>query len=147
MSFTVIARYTSPWEAHIMHALLESEGIDAHLFDEHVVGSNWLMSGAFGNVKLAVRNQQCVDAQNLLLQHQSGEMEAALRMSQHLASRRCPRCGSENLRPFPDAPDRAVQILNFAILGFFHPLPWGKFKCLQCYVCYEDSGCNQPTLL
>ncbi len=132
MSFIVIARYTSPWSAHIDRALLDSEGIKAYLIDEHIIGANWLHSLAYGNVKLAVPGIQRAPAEAILHELKSGALEAALNAELGLLQSACPACGSTNMQPAPGAADRAVQFLNFAMLGFFHPLPWGRFRCCVC---------------
>ena len=94
MSLTILARYVSPWEAHVMRALLESEGIATHLFDEHIVSSNWVMSGVFGNVKLVVRDDQYDDAVNVFEQLQAGVFLDALSVEYQLTRRHCPSCSA-----------------------------------------------------
>src|SRR3546814_7870870 len=39
--FTTVAHYTDPIEAHLARGRLLSEGIDAHLGDEHLAMANW----------------------------------------------------------------------------------------------------------
>jgi Putative prokaryotic signal transducing protein len=137
MPLVIIARYTSPWNAHIDRALLDSEGIKAYLIDEHIVGANWLNSLAFGNVKLAVPESQRANAEAILAELKSGALEAALGAEFGFARLACPACDSTDLQPCPSAPDRAIQILNFALLGFFHPPPWGRFSCYTCHNKFE----------
>ncbi len=140
MSLAIVAHYTSPWNAHIDRALLDSEGLDAYLLNEHIVGANWLQSLAFGNVKLAVPESQRATAGAILNDLKSGALEATLGAKFGLSRSACPYCNSTDLRPFPSAPDRAVQVLNFALFGFYHPLPWGRFRCRACGNRFEQSN-------
>src|SRR5690606_35553164 len=39
--FTTVAHYTDPIEAHLARGRLLSEGIEAHLGDEHLAFANW----------------------------------------------------------------------------------------------------------
>src|SRR3546814_13795551 len=52
--FTTVAHYTDPIEAHLARGRLLSEGIDAHLGDEHRAMANWDWRLAAGGVKLRV---------------------------------------------------------------------------------------------
>jgi hypothetical protein len=122
-----------------MRALLESEGINAHLFDEHIVSSNWMQSDLFGNVKLVVRNDQYADAVNVFEQLQAGVFLDALSVEHQLTRRHCPSCSALDLYSYPCATDRAVVVLSKALFSFFHPLPWGRFKCAACQKCFEVS--------
>lgn len=47
-----VASFQDPHAAHIARGKLESEGIDAHVQDDHVVGMNWLYSTAVGGAKV-----------------------------------------------------------------------------------------------
>src|SRR3546814_7264692 len=48
--FTTVAHYTDPIEAHLARGRLLSEGIDAHLGDEHLAMANWEWRLAVGGV-------------------------------------------------------------------------------------------------
>ena len=52
---TIIASFSHPFEAHLAKGKLESEGIEAYIADENIVGINWLYSNLVGGVKLKVR--------------------------------------------------------------------------------------------
>jgi hypothetical protein len=45
-AFVTVATFLSPWEAHIVRGLLETEGIPSTLGSEHHVGANWPLSQA-----------------------------------------------------------------------------------------------------
>lgn len=46
--------YDDPLEAHLARCLLENEGIEAFVHDEHIIGLNRALSYALGQVKLKV---------------------------------------------------------------------------------------------
>jgi ribosomal protein L37E len=132
MALTIIARYNTLWHAHIDRALLESEGLQAFLLDEHRVGINWFEGFAFGDIKLAVPTSQRESAEALFLARENGELEAALIKEHDLEINQCSRCGATAFFCKHSAADRAVQVLNFMLLGFFHPPHRGRLYCSTC---------------
>ena len=50
----IVARFQTPEEAHLFRSFLESRGISAELFDEHVVQLFWHYSNAIGGVRVVV---------------------------------------------------------------------------------------------
>jgi Putative prokaryotic signal transducing protein len=139
MPLTVLARYTSPWEAHVIRALLESEGVSVHLFDEHMVGCNWMQSDLFGNVKLIVHDHQYAMAAEIFEQYKAGVFLQALSDEHNLAQRHCPSCNARDFHLYPTVANRALQVLYMILFGFFHPLLWGRFKCASCHHCFEAN--------
>jgi hypothetical protein len=53
----LIATFSHPFEAHLAKGKLESEGIEAFIADENIVGLNWLYSNLVGGVKLKVHEE------------------------------------------------------------------------------------------
>jgi hypothetical protein len=51
---TTIAAFTTSEEAHLFRLFLESRGVEAILFDEHVAQLFWYYSDAIGGVRVAV---------------------------------------------------------------------------------------------
>jgi Putative prokaryotic signal transducing protein len=51
---TTVATFTTPEEAHLFRLFLESEGVEAIVFDEHFVQLFWHYSNAIGGVRVAV---------------------------------------------------------------------------------------------
>lgn len=49
-----VERVTEVWEAHILRARLEAEGILASIADEHLVAMDWFYSNAIGGVRVQV---------------------------------------------------------------------------------------------
>ena len=52
--FVTVATYDKPTDAHIALGRLSAEGIEAQIFDDHMVQMDWLYSIALGGVKLRV---------------------------------------------------------------------------------------------
>src|SRR5579872_5225157 len=52
--FVTIATYDNSTDAHIALGRLSAEGIEAVLFDDHIVQMDWLYAIALGGVKLRV---------------------------------------------------------------------------------------------
>src|SRR5690606_32320029 len=71
--FTTIAHYTDPIEAHLARGRLQSEGIDAHLGDEHLAMANWEWRLAVGGVKLRVADRDAGRARAVLAAMDAGE--------------------------------------------------------------------------
>jgi len=52
MSLVTVARFVDPPSAHLARGLLEANGIESFVFNEHYVGMDWLHSQAIGGVEL-----------------------------------------------------------------------------------------------
>jgi hypothetical protein len=64
--FIIVARYPDPLEAQIARGLLQAEGIDAYLGDEHAALANWEWRLAIGGAKLHVPAAQAERAREVL---------------------------------------------------------------------------------
>ena len=115
--FTTIAHYIDPIEAHLARGRLLSEGIDAHLGDEHLAVANWEWRLAVGGVKLRVADGdvgraklvlQALDAGDYALESESEELddEAALHA--------------------PDRESWSSRLAWLALMLFGIPLPWRR---------------------
>jgi hypothetical protein len=130
MSLVTVARFVDPPTAHLARGLLEANGIQAFVFNEHYVGMDWLHSQAIGGVELRVAREQAEQARALIadpprmpeprfdaLEPAAGDRAA------------CPSCGSTAVRP--DRLDHRLRALSLA-LGV--PLATGRFRyrCGSC---------------
>jgi DNA-directed RNA polymerase subunit RPC12/RpoP len=123
----VIAAYPDATQAHVAKGLLESEGIEAMLRDEHLVTANWMLSNALGGVRLMVPQSREAAARRLLQQASRGEF--ALDDADE-ETPQCPHCGARNA--VADNPGRR---LAFAALMFLNvPLPFARTS-LRCRLC------------
>lgn len=112
--FTTVAHYYDPIEAHIARGLLASQGIDAHLGDEHLALANWEWRLAVGGVKLRVPSEQAQRANEILRAAENGEyvLEAA----------------PEPVLQLPDRESPSSRVAWIALMLFGIPLPWRRRK-------------------
>lgn len=64
--FITIATYDKVTDAHIALGRLSAEGIEAQLFDDHLVQMDWLYSIAVGGIKLRVARGDARAAREVL---------------------------------------------------------------------------------
>jgi len=128
-NYVTVARYSFPYEASIARAMLEAEGIDARIADEHTINMQWLYSDALGGIRLQVPAHYVDWATELLGEDFSEqvEQEAGSSTESHL---RCPECGSDDL--VPHTLGRKPAFMVFALLGF--PLFFYRHteRCQNC---------------
>jgi hypothetical protein len=112
--FIILARYTVPLEAQIARGLLQAEGIDAHLGDEHAALANWEWRLAIGGTKLHVPQAQAGRARAILQALDAGDYAI-----------------DDDATPAPGigAPDResaSSRLAWVASMLFGIPLPWRR---------------------
>jgi DNA-directed RNA polymerase subunit M/transcription elongation factor TFIIS len=120
--FVQIAAYRDVMLAKLAVSKLESEGISAHILNEHIVTQNWSYSQAVGGVQVMVPRDQAEKAKEILDQDHSEIMED---LDPAIV---CEKCGSDD-----------VAIMNnrrrFAIsaLLLFPVFLWRKkYTCRSC---------------
>lgn len=125
MKWVVAETYSFPYEAQIAKTQLEAAGIPARIENEHTINMDWLYSNALGGVRLLVPDRYFEQAQALLAQDFSQELEQEFGLSE-----RCPQCGSTDIKPYTEG--KRPAYLVFLLLGF--PLFSYKHgtKCQQC---------------
>jgi hypothetical protein len=106
MNFVNIRSYDNYVNANMQLGMLQEEGINCHLKDEHTITIDPLLSPAIGGMKLMVAETQA-DRANQILE----EAESAWLQTVH-----CPVCGQTSLRKVVSTKE-------------FHTL-WGKIKSL-----------------
>lgn len=112
--FTTVAHYTDPIEAHLARGRLMSEGIDAHLGDEHLAMANWEWRLAVGGVKLRVADRDAERARSVLRAMDAGEYALD--------------ADGDEARAL-QAPDReswSSRLAWLALMLFAIPLPWRR---------------------
>jgi len=75
--FVTVATYDKPTDAHIALGRLSAEGIEAQIFDDHMVQMDWLYSIALGGVKLRVSRGDEKAARAVLETDYSRDLEDA----------------------------------------------------------------------
>ena len=91
-AFVVIGSFPQPHEAHMVQAILDSEGIESNLEGEYTIAANPLWSNALGGVRLAVSKSDVEPACRLLEEYRRGKAE-----SEAKRARTCPQCQSEDV--------------------------------------------------
>jgi Putative prokaryotic signal transducing protein len=112
--FTTIAHYIDPIEAHLARGRLLSEGIDAHLGDEHLAVANWEWRLAVGGVKLRVADGDVGRAKLVLQALDAGEY--ALESESD----------DESALHAPDRESWSSRLAWLALMLFGIPLPWRR---------------------
>ena len=122
-NYVTVRRYSSPQEAHLARAKLESEGVPAVVQDENLIRMNWLYSNAIGGVKLQVAHSH-IDTANRIL----GSVERSQTESE--VAYRCPHCGGSDTRV--RVRGRQSTFLTWLFAGF--PLWRGRreWLCSGC---------------
>lgn len=125
MKWVVAETYSFPYEAQIAKTQLEAADIPARIENEHTINMDWLYSNALGGIRLLVPDRYFEQAQALLAQDFSQELEQEFGLSE-----RCPQCGSTDIKPYTEG--KRPAYLVFLLLGF--PLFSYKHgtKCQQC---------------
>ncbi len=105
--------------------LLESEGIEAEVFDEYTIAVQPLYSTALGGVKLVVLERDVGQALDILREQRA---EATAYDEEKLG--RCPRCESVRIG---DNPLRfGIILLAIVTLGIAWLLLYRKYRCEEC---------------
>ena len=73
----VLERFLDPWEAHVVKARLEAEGIDATLSDDQLA-TGWPIGFVVGGAALRVAEADTVRARAVLEAYRRGDFERDL---------------------------------------------------------------------
>jgi len=107
-----IRSFSTPYEASLALAELESFDIDANLADVETIRLNWLWSNALGGVKVQVPESEVEDALGILAAEPSDESSDG---QDELEAIACPSCGSRNTHYFLD---KRGTFWTWLVLGF-----------------------------
>jgi hypothetical protein len=121
-----IRSYSTPYEASLAKAELESFDIDATLADVDTISLNWLWSNALGGVKVQVPESEVEDALGILAAQPSDESTDG---QDELGAVTCPSCGSSNTHYFLD---RRGTFLTWLVLGLPVIPVVSKQACADC---------------
>ncbi len=114
---TTIAHYIDPIEAHLARGRLLSEGIDAHLGDEHLAMANWEWRLAIGGVKLRVADEDVARARIVLQALDAGDY--ALGDGEP---------DDDHALHAPDRESGSSRLAWLALILLGIPLPWRRRK-------------------
>jgi Putative prokaryotic signal transducing protein len=138
-----VETFTSPWEAQLARARLESEGIHSVIADENFIRLYWALSNAVGGVKLQVREDDVTRATELL-QSRQPIPEIYLVTDEEAARPRCPGCKSD--RVFFQRWSRRGFVGSWILFGLPLPIPSRRWICHNCGAEWreEEIGSPQP---
>lgn len=135
-----VETFSTPWEAQLARARLETEGIHSVIADENFVRLYWALSNAMGGVKLKVREEDAPRAAELL-QDRCPIPEIYLVTEEDAARPRCPGCRSDNL-DF-ERWSRLGFIGSWVILGVPLPIPRRRWICRNCGADWKEEEMPQ----
>lgn len=128
-----LARFLDPWEAHVIRARLEADGIPASVaFANHAI-VNWPMSIALGGTAVQVPASCLEQSRKILSDYHTGALEDELLAATGTQREHCPSCGSTHFirtMPWPE------RILAAVVIVIFAPFPTRRRK----FIC-SDCGC------
>lgn len=122
--------YDDPIEAHLARCLLENEGIEAFVHDEHIIGLNRMFSYALGGIKLKVPEGSKADALRIL-----DETEHRPFLDDEERPLHCPRCGSTSLTSGISKPRTASAMFHWALALLFSVHPLSLDRSMRCDGC------------
>lgn len=127
-----VGRYFDPWEAHILRARLEAEGIPATITgDQHII-ANWPLSTALGGAALQVPEAFLEQAQEVVTSYHAGTFEQELIAEHPDAADRCPACrGMEIVSSVPFG-QRTLAIVTFLLASAPFPTSATEMQCQAC---------------
>ena len=132
MSFSTIATFENPIDAHLLRVELENAGFTVYIADENLIGVQPLFSNAIGGVKVQVPTEQKDDA--ILLINNLAE--------ENKKDARCPQCESTKIQfNFKSSRSGKSLLSHFiALLTFTHPLYVSRVnRCLDCNFEFTDE--------
>lgn len=126
-----LARFVDPWEAHVVRARLDAEGIPATVaFANHAI-ANWPMSLALGGTAVQVPVAFLQRARALLDAYARGALEQELHAATGTRAEHCPRCGSTD---FMQTMPWHTRLYILVIVVVFAPFPARRTRrvCREC---------------
>ena len=126
--FTLIGRYQYASEAMIFKGKLESEGIEVYMKDNYIIEANPLYSNAMGGVKLYVKNEDLLSAQEILSQISEVSLDGNNKPI------KCPNCGAEQIGMFTSIKD-LKSLISFTFSTLLLGIPFRtkhKYRCDKC---------------
>ncbi len=130
MELITLKTFEGPIEAHILRSKLESEDIEAFVFDEHSVGVNQFLSNAIGGVKVKIKSEDTERAMLVLK-----EIDETNYTDDEENIVVCPKCGSnEYYSNFKSVKGgKGLLSLLSSIAFWVYPIYYKTvYKCKKC---------------
>lgn len=133
-----LARFLDPWEAYVLRARLEADGIPATVaFANHAI-ANWPMSLALGGTLVQVPTSFLEQSRAILAQYEAGALEEELDETVGSTREHCPRCGSTDFMRTMLLRKRMFALVICVVFAPF-PSSRSRFVCQSCG-CEWDWG-------
>lgn len=137
---TAIARYFDPWEAHILRARLEAEGVPASVTgDQHII-ANWPLSVALGGAALQVPGEYLEQAQEIIAAYHAGTFEQDLLAEHPEAKESCPTCGATDVTRTVPLSQQALTVTTFLLASAPFPTSASHMQCRACSHRWQYGG-------
>jgi Putative prokaryotic signal transducing protein len=135
MEFVTLQSFNNYMDAHLLMGRLESEGIDCWLQDENTVTTMPIWTNAVGGIKLLVKKEDAIRAQQIFGEIESNRKQAI----------ECPKCKSHNIE-LVSTPRKASNWIT-AIFGFlFVDYAMSAGKVNHCFDCgHEFENVNETS--
>lgn len=134
------AIFYDPFEAEIVRARLQAEGIPATAAHYHHVLAYWPLGMALGGVRVQVPAVCLPEALEVLAAYHSGELRRSLETEAGLAAEACPDCGSQSFRSMAPWSRRVGLTACFLAFGMVFPLHASRRKCNACGAAWQSQG-------
>ena len=137
---STVGHYFDPWEAHVLRARLESEGIPATVAgDQHII-ANWPLSVALGGAALQVPTAYLAQAQEIVADYYAGDLQADLVAEHPEAADVCPACGAAEIKGAVPIGQRALTIATFLFATAPFPTKASRLHCQACGHAWRYGG-------
>ena len=127
MSFVILNAYSNYVDAHIARGVLEEEGINCWLKDEHTVTIDPILTNAVGGIKIMVHKDQAERAGGLLAALKKEQQEKIF----------CPKCNSHNIE-LVSTPRKAMNWLSAITTFFLGDYAIKTDKVNHCFDCKHE---------
>ena len=130
MELITLKTFETPIEAHILKSKLESEDIEAFVFDEHSVGVNQFLSNTIGGVKVKIKSSDSERATLILkeIEHTNYTYD-----NENVVV--CPKCGSNEFYSNYKSMKGGKGLLSLlsSVAFWVHPIYYKTvYKCKKC---------------
>ncbi len=123
MNIITIRSFDNYFLANITLTKLQDAGMECYLKDENTVTIDPILSNAIGGIKLVVKDEDAVEAKQLLQQFDE----------EYLKSVKCPKCGATDitLATKPGASNYLTAILTW-LFSSYAVAPQHVYQCGKC---------------
>ena len=138
-----IEHFFDPWEAHILRARLEADGIPAIVASDQHIMACWPLSLALGGAALQVQEEHAHKASEIISAYRSGALKEDLIAEHPEAADACPACGSQELESSVPLSQSALNLATFMLASAPFPTNASQKKCKACGHEWRSDACDE----